>query len=723
MLTKKIIVVFIASLLSLFCLTKVSAECNWIEVISDPKDSKDSADIRRIYVCDDGPNWSFKIESWKDWKLLVADRAFLMYFNTNGTSDIEDSDYRLVILGEESMYLGMFFERNSDNSILIPCEMSQSNPIGTFSISKKALIAPKRKFSIVAYVVLLDKEGYYSDAAPDDQSMVLYKSSEKPPETKLIVQSPSINFGDIRWKENVSLPLLFGNQGENTINVTINASANIRVSKTSTNLQEYEESSVDVIVNAGELNAGGYHEFVELKSEYGNETVQIYFEILPKPVLEVGINEIQFGDCYRGETKKKKLHIRNALKGPIQVRIYTEGSWFRVSEAEFDDNSKFVDVYLTTKKTEFGLLKGEIRIDSEGGCLRIPVEANLLPSFILDPISIEYGEVYFDHFENEAIQYTLQNNTDKTLKVQMTNIESWIQCANSTITLLEGETKELKMLLNVSEMKEMNKRYQGSIVFESEYDVIELPVSIHLTQTPPMLKWLESDDKKPSYKARIYQGQSFEHSFKISNCGSGELDVDFSIDKSEANFRLFTRPCKLKAGECEDILVKLDSRSLEIGTYKTTLCITSNGGNLKVPIEVEILEVPVVIITLTIGSAIATINGEAIMLDEAPYIQKGTTMVPLRFVGEAFSAEIEWKNIGKGRIIMKAGENTIQLDIGKTVALINGEPKNLPVAPEIKSGRTFVPLRFIGESFGATIDWDGKVQMITITYTMPIPQE
>jgi hypothetical protein len=72
---------------------------------------------------------------------------------------------------------------------------------------------------------------------------------------------------------------------------------------------------------------------------------------------------------------------------------------------------------------------------------------------------------------------------------------------------------------------------------------------------------------------------------------------------------------------------------------------------------------------------------------------------------------------------MKAGENTIQLDIGKTVALINGQPKLLPVAPEIKSGRTFVPLRFIGESFGATIDWDGEVQMITITYTMPIPTE
>ncbi len=676
-----------------------------------------------MYARDDGKNWSFKVVSWDDWKLSRNGLGLQLYFNTSCTTKLKDSDYTILIFGEGSSYTGLLYDMFADEFYEIDCDFNANNATGTFSIAKNILKAPERSFTINSYVVYLNDLSYYTDAAPDDQSMVLFKGSDQPPETKLIVTTKTLDFGEVRWRGNESLPLLFENQGEKTIHVEITASPNIRISKKSTSLKEYEESYVDVIVNAGSLEIGTYQETVELKSDYGDEIIQVYFEVLPKPVLAIDVENINFGECYRGEVLKTKIHVYNKVKGPMRVNIKKDGDWFRLSETEFDENGKYIDVYLTTKNADFGSLKGEIRIDSDGGYERIPVEANLLSSFVLNPTSIEYGEVDFDHFENEAIQYTLQNNTDKTLKVQITNSESWIQCANTTITLREGETKDLKMLLNMSEMKEMNKRYQGSIVFESEYDVIELPVSIHLTQTPPMLKWLESDDKKPSYKASIYQGQSFEHSFKISNCGSGELDVDFSIDKSEANFRLFTRPCKLKAGECEDILVKLDSRSLEIGTYKTTLCITSNGGNLKVPIEVEILEIPVVIITLTIGSAIATINDEVIMLDEAPYIQKGTTMVPLRFVGEAFSAEIEWKNIGKGRIIMKAGENTIQLDIGKTVALINGEPKLLPVAPEIKSGRTFVPLRFIGESFGATIDWDGKVQMITITYTMPIPQE
>ena len=96
-------------------------------------------------------------------------------------------------------------------------------------------------------------------------------------------------------------------------------------------------------------------------------------------------------------------------------------------------------------------------------------------------------------------------------------------------------------------------------------------------------------------------------------------------------------------------------------------------------------------------------------------------MVPLRFVGEAFQAEIEWFNIGQGQIKITLGEDVIQLDIGQTVAFVNQNPHILPVAPEIKSGRTFVPLRFISESLGAEIGWDGATQIITITYELEIP--
>ncbi len=116
----------------------------------------------------------------------------------------------------------------------------------------------------------------------------------------------------------------------------------------------------------------------------------------------------------------------------------------------------------------------------------------------------------------------------------------------------------------------------------------------------------------------------------------------------------------------------------------------------------------------------ASINDEVVMLEEAPYINNGTTMVPLRFIGEAFKAEIQWENIGKGRIKIILNDKTIRLDIGKKVAFINGEAHLLSVAPEIKSGRTFVPIRFIGENLGATIEWNAETQTITISYELEV---
>ena len=62
--------------------------------------------------------------------------------------------------------------------------------------------------------------------------------------------------------------------------------------------------------------------------------------------------------------------------------------------------------------------------------------------------------------------------------------------------------------------------------------------------------------------------------------------------------------------------------------------------------------------------------------------------------------------------------HTIQLQIGSSIALIDSsDVKTLDAPPIIQNGRTLVPLRFIMETFGATVDWEGETKTITITYT------
>jgi hypothetical protein len=49
------------------------------------------------------------------------------------------------------------------------------------------------------------------------------------------------------------------------------------------------------------------------------------------------------------------------------------------------------------------------------------------------------------------------------------------------------------------------------------------------------------------------------------------------------------------------------------------------------------------------------------------------------------------------------------------LAKVDGKDVKLDVAPIIKDGRTFVPIRFISEAFGADVKWDANEKKITIT--------
>ncbi|MDD4614248.1 MAG: stalk domain-containing protein, partial [Caldisericia bacterium] len=60
----------------------------------------------------------------------------------------------------------------------------------------------------------------------------------------------------------------------------------------------------------------------------------------------------------------------------------------------------------------------------------------------------------------------------------------------------------------------------------------------------------------------------------------------------------------------------------------------------------------------------------------------------------------------------------IQLRIGSSQALVNGQTISLDTPPQILQGRTVVPLRFISEAFGANVEWVAETKEITIQFYM-----
>jgi len=108
------------------------------------------------------------------------------------------------------------------------------------------------------------------------------------------------------------------------------------------------------------------------------------------------------------------------------------------------------------------------------------------------------------------------------------------------------------------------------------------------------------------------------------------------------------------------------------------------------------------------------VNGKAIAFDQPPIVQDGSTLAPLRAVFEAMGAEVEWDAATK-TIAARKGEAQITLQIGSRTAYRNGRPIELEAPAQLVGGFTMVPARFVGEAFGGSVEWDGRSRTVRIT--------
>jgi hypothetical protein len=126
-------------------------------------------------------------------------------------------------------------------------------------------------------------------------------------------------------------------------------------------------------------------------------------------------------------------------------------------------------------------------------------------------------------------------------------------------------------------------------------------------------------------------------------------------------------------------------------------------------------------IILQIGNKKGTTNGVEKQIPLSPFIQKGKTLVPFRFVGQELQAKIGFTQDPKTKLVKtvtyELGSTKILLTIGSMKALVNGSVVVLDVPAQIINGTTVVPLRFVSENLGCSLAWDAKTQTITITYS------
>jgi iron complex transport system substrate-binding protein len=133
---------------------------------------------------------------------------------------------------------------------------------------------------------------------------------------------------------------------------------------------------------------------------------------------------------------------------------------------------------------------------------------------------------------------------------------------------------------------------------------------------------------------------------------------------------------------------------------------------------------PAAEIQLVVNYPVMNVDGINLVIDPgrntSPVIVKewGRTVVPIRGIIEAIGGNVVWNNETR-KVSIELNNSDVELTIGNSEAIVNGKEvwidENHSVKPVIINSRTMVPLRFVAESLGGTIDYDEKTMKMLIT--------
>lgn len=109
------------------------------------------------------------------------------------------------------------------------------------------------------------------------------------------------------------------------------------------------------------------------------------------------------------------------------------------------------------------------------------------------------------------------------------------------------------------------------------------------------------------------------------------------------------------------------------------------------------------------------IDGDLVKFeDQYPVIINGSTLIPVRAVSETLGADVKWDGETRKVTIVKDGCEIV-LTIDSDTVTVDGTPYQIVQAPEVINNRTMVPLRFVAEAYNIGVDWDGETRTVVIT--------
>ena len=127
-----------------------------------------------------------------------------------------------------------------------------------------------------------------------------------------------------------------------------------------------------------------------------------------------------------------------------------------------------------------------------------------------------------------------------------------------------------------------------------------------------------------------------------------------------------------------------------------------------------------------ISAVSVVIDGNRQNFRQPAVLRNNRVLVPLRGIFEGLGATVQW-NEATRTVSASKDSTTIVLMIGRSTATVNEQPVGLDAPAQIINGATMVPLRFVSETLGASVQWNARTSTVTVNSgsgpTIQPPQE
>jgi len=108
------------------------------------------------------------------------------------------------------------------------------------------------------------------------------------------------------------------------------------------------------------------------------------------------------------------------------------------------------------------------------------------------------------------------------------------------------------------------------------------------------------------------------------------------------------------------------------------------------------------------------LGNNKINFDVQPQTVKDRLLVPFSAIAIALGTEYQYIPQNQ-QVSFQKGDKNIVLTIDSDVMMVNGQPVQIPVAPQVIGDRTMVPVRFIAENLGVQVDYQPDWQIVSLT--------